>query len=144
MKQVLAWTYLVILVRREHLVHTLLPKEVVLQLISILTSPRSRSCVHPFQFIRSFLPRLLFLKSLQLLQLSFFLLLLAKLVELLLLFELVALMWGVNTNTNGKKNATHSLLLLDPHPLLVFEQERVPRLLHVQVATTHVGILSGG
>jgi hypothetical protein len=48
MKQVLEWTYLVILVRREHLVHTLLPKEVVLQLISILASPCSWSCVHPF------------------------------------------------------------------------------------------------
>lgn len=29
-------------------------------------------------------------------------------------------------------------LLLEPDPLLILQQERVPRLLHVQVAATHV------
>jgi hypothetical protein len=58
------------------------------------------------------------LKPLQFLQLSLFLLLFAKLVELLLFFK--------------------SFLFLNPNPLLILQQERVPGLLHVQVAATHV------
>ncbi len=34
-------------------------------------------------------------------------------------------------------NLTHSLLFLKPDPLLILQQERVPGLLHVQVAATH-------
>ena len=36
---------------------------------------------------------------------------------------------------------TYSLLLLEPDSLLVLQQERVPRLLHVQVAATHIELL---
>lgn len=62
------------------------------------------------------------LETLEFLQLPFFLLLLAKLVELLLLFE--------------------SFLLLEPDPLLILKQERVPRFFHVQVSTTHLDLNS--
>lgn len=32
---------------------------------------------------------------------------------------------------------THSFLLLEPNLLLILQQERVPRLFHIQITTTH-------
>lgn len=34
--------------------------------------------------------------------------------------------------------STYSFLLLEPHPLLILHQERMPGLLHVQIPTTHL------
>jgi hypothetical protein len=39
-------------------------------------------------------------------------------------------------------DSAHSLLLFKPDPLLVLQQERMPGLFHVQVAATHLGLLS--
>ena len=82
------WTHLGVVVRREHLINTLLAQQVVLQLVRILTAPRRRRRIHPFQLIRPLSPRLLLLHPLELLQLPFLLLLLAQMVQLLLFLEL--------------------------------------------------------
>ena len=42
----------------------------------------------------------------------------------------------------GNGDRTYGLLLFEPDPLLVLQQERVPGLFHVQVATTHLESLS--
>jgi len=67
---------------------------------------------------------LFLLETLKFLELSFLFLLLPELVQFLLLLE--------------------SFLLLEPDPLLVLQQERVPGLFHVQVAATHLDLLSRG
>lgn len=40
------------------------------------------------------------------------------------------------------KCCAYRLLLLQPHPLLVLQQERMPGLLHIKIATTHFESLS--
>jgi len=102
----------------KHLVNTFFAEQVLFEFVRAWTSASRRSCVHPFEFFDFLFSSLGFLKSLQLLKLAFFLKLLPKLVELLLFCE--------------------SFLLLEPHPLLILHQERMPRLFHVQVAATHV------
>ena len=72
--------YLFVLVRCEDLVNSLLPQEIVFQLIRVLTAARGWRRIHPVQLLRPFLPRLLLLHPLQLLQLTLLLLLLTELV----------------------------------------------------------------
>ena len=80
--------YLGIVIRSQNFVHSLLAKEVVLEVIWILAITCRRGCVHPLQFLGPFLSGLLLLEALKFLQLAFFLLLLAQLIKLLLLLEL--------------------------------------------------------
>lgn len=80
--------YLRILVGCQDLVDSFFTQQVILQIVGILTAPRGRRRVHPFQFLRSLLPSLLLLQSLKLLELSFFFFLLPQLIKFLLLFQL--------------------------------------------------------
>ena len=58
-------THLLILSCSEDLTDALLPKKVILKLVGISPTACSGCRIHPFQFLLSLLPRLLFLQSLQ-------------------------------------------------------------------------------
>ena len=130
--------YLLVLISRQNLVDPLLPQQIVLQVIGVLVATGCGGRIHPVQLFLSLLAGLLFLHPLQLLWLPLLLLLLAELIKLLLLLELCTrklISIALKKEDNDK---TYRFLLLEPDPLLILQQERVPGLLHIQVSTTHL------
>ena len=81
-------THLVVLISREDLINSLLSQQIVLKVVRRRPAPCRWRRVHPLKFLLPFLPRLFLLKPLKFLELSLFFLLLPKLVQFLLLFEL--------------------------------------------------------
>lgn len=80
--------YLFVLGSDQNLVNAFLTQQVIFQVICILTGPRGRCSIHPFQFLFTLFPCLFLLQTLEFLQLAFFFFLFAKLVEFLLFFQL--------------------------------------------------------
>ena len=131
-------THLLILVSNENLIHPLLSQQVVLQVIGVLVTSCGRGSVHPVQLLLTLLSRLLLLHALKLLQLPLFLFLLPQLVKFLLLFELCDREMINNVLYYADDDETYRFLFLEPDPLLILQQERVPGLLHIQVSTAHL------
>jgi hypothetical protein len=70
---------------------------------------------------------LFLLQTLELLQLAFFFLLFAKLIKFLLFFELFRTKCkDINCGLGEAGINAYRFLLLQPHPLLILHQERVP------------------
>lgn len=51
--------------------------------------------------------------------------------------QAIGIVMLIKIQIHYERNPTDSFLLLDPYPLLILQQERVPGLLHVQVSSTH-------